>query len=201
MCKILTIKFESQNEPFLQLSDAQTLKNTFGWARIEILGSLFNMIFFAALCFSLAVECIQTMAHSGHEDVQPSYPIIMVVSGAAGILVHVILYFSVGDLMRKEGCYLSIAGNEVMVNFRLGKNGADTSDQNNGDDDPDEIVPLREPEVSINRRRTTNKNYCSSTDRGRSKRDINQLKAIKEDDESTHKLMEGGASSSLPRIG
>ena len=140
------------------------------------------------------------MAHSGHEDVQPSYPLIMVVSGAAGILVHVILYFSVGDLMRKEGCYLSIAGNEVMVNFRLGKNDTDTSDQNNGDDDPDEIVPLREPEVSINRRRRTNKNYCSSTDHGRSKRDINQLKAIKEDDESSHKLMEG-ASSSLPRIG
>lgn len=162
------------------------------------------MIFFAALCFSLAVECVQTMAHSGHEDVQPSYPLIMVLSGAAGILVHVILYFSVGDLMRKEGCYLSIAGNEVMVNFRVGKNDDPEildNNHNGDDDDPDEIVPLNEPEVSINRRRQVGKNYCSSSHNSRVRRDIKLLRSInEEDDETNEKLMEGG-SSQLPRIG
>lgn len=157
------------------------------------------MIFFAALCFSLAVECVQTMAHSGHEDVQPSYPLIMVLSGAAGILVHVILYFSVGDLMRKEGCYLSIAGNEVMVNFRVGKNDPEISDKHHEDDDPDEIVPLNEPEVSINRRKQVGKNYCSS-DRGRVGKGVKFLRSINEEDETNEKLMEGG-SSQLPRIG
>lgn len=159
------------------------------------------MIFFAALCFSLAVECIQTMAHSGHEDVQPSYPLIMVLSGAAGILVHVILYFSVGDLMRKEGCYLSIAGNEVMVNFRVGKNDPEISDKSHdANDDPDEIVPLNEPEVSINRRRQVGKNYCSSSDRGRGKKEVKFLGSINEEDETSAKLIERG-SSQLPRIG
>lgn len=144
------------------------------------------------------------MAHSGHEDVQPSYPLIMVLSGAAGILVHVILYFSVGDLMRKEGCYLSIAGNEVMVNFRVGKNQAEILEADHGDD-PDEIVALHgdEPEVSITNRRKKvfGKNYCSSSSgRGTMRKDGKLLGAINEDDETAEKLMSGG-SSQLPTIG
>lgn len=79
-----------------KLSDAQTLKNTFGWIRIEILGTLFNLIFFAALLFSIIVECIQTIVHSGHESVIPEYPLILVISGSAGILLYIILQLTVG---------------------------------------------------------------------------------------------------------
>lgn len=85
-----------------KLSDAQTLKNTFGWIRIEILGTLFNMIFFAALLFSIFVECIQTMAHSSHEKVIPDHPLILVVSGIAGILLYIILQLTVGGESHKS---------------------------------------------------------------------------------------------------
>ena len=85
-----------------KLSDAQTLKNTFGWIRIEILGTLFNMIFFAALLFSIFVECIQTMAHSSHENVIPDHPLILVVSGIAGVLLYVILQLTVGGESHKS---------------------------------------------------------------------------------------------------
>lgn len=79
-----------------RLQDAITLKNTFGWIRIEILGTLFNLIFFAALIFSIFVEGIQTLCHSGHEDVIPAYPLILVISGTAGIFLYIVLQVTVG---------------------------------------------------------------------------------------------------------
>lgn len=82
-----------------RLQDAITIKNTFGWIRIEILGTLFNLIFFSALLFSILVECIQTLCHSGHEDVIPAYPMILVVSGSAGILLYIILQITVGGML------------------------------------------------------------------------------------------------------
>ena len=79
-----------------RLQDAITLKNTFGWVRVEILGTLFNLIFFAALLFSVLVESIQTLCHSGHEDVVPAFPLILVVAGSAGVLLYLILQVTVG---------------------------------------------------------------------------------------------------------
>lgn len=79
-----------------RLQDAPAIKNTFGWIRIEILGTLFNLIFFAALLFSILVECIQTLAHAEHEDVIPAYPIVLVICGSAGIFLYTILQVTVG---------------------------------------------------------------------------------------------------------
>lgn len=79
-----------------RLQDAPTLKNTFGWIRIEILGTLFNLIFFAALLFSIFVECIQTLAHSGHEDVIPVYPLVLVIAGTAALFLYLVLQLTVG---------------------------------------------------------------------------------------------------------
>jgi len=79
-----------------KLSTAKTIKNTFGWIRIEILGTLFNMVLLAALLFSIFVSCIQTMAHSGHENVIPTYPHVLVVAGSTGIVLYLILQLTVG---------------------------------------------------------------------------------------------------------
>ena len=79
-----------------KLAGGVSLTNTFGWIRIEILGTLFNLIFFSALSFSILVESIQTLAHSGHEDVIPGYPIVLVVTGAVGLVLHTLLRLTVG---------------------------------------------------------------------------------------------------------
>lgn len=51
----------------LKLKNTRSVKNTFGWARIEFLGNLFNATFLASLSFSATVESVQQLIHlSGH---------------------------------------------------------------------------------------------------------------------------------------
>ncbi|RWS22680.1 zinc transporter 1-like protein, partial [Leptotrombidium deliense] len=76
----------------IKMSNESTLKNTFGWARIEVLGAMFNMIFFAALCFSVTVEGLQSLAHSSHEKTKPTYPHLLMVGGVAGFILRILLY-------------------------------------------------------------------------------------------------------------
>lgn len=41
------------------MSPKKWSKNTFGWARAEVLGALVNAVFLVALCFSITVEAVQ----------------------------------------------------------------------------------------------------------------------------------------------
>ncbi|GAU97848.1 hypothetical protein RvY_09077 [Ramazzottius varieornatus] len=53
----------------LKLRNTRSVKNTFGWARIEFLGNLFNATFLASLSFSALVESVQQLIHlSGHQS-------------------------------------------------------------------------------------------------------------------------------------
>ncbi|KAJ8967961.1 hypothetical protein NQ317_016682 [Molorchus minor] len=42
------------------------LKNTFGWARIDVIVMLICCVFLASLCFSIFVEALQTLIHINH---------------------------------------------------------------------------------------------------------------------------------------
>ncbi len=44
------------------------LKTTFGWARVGVVGSLTSLAFLGSLSFATSIECLQTLAHSGHLD-------------------------------------------------------------------------------------------------------------------------------------
>ena len=59
------------------------LRNTFGWARVEVLVMLIGTVFLASLCFSLVVEAVQTLCHIGHMD-EMHHPIPVMVVGATG---------------------------------------------------------------------------------------------------------------------
>lgn len=72
------------------------MKNTFGWARMGILGTIFNVIFFCALLFSLSVHCIQTMVHAEHEQVQPQNPFSLIILGSIGIVMYFALQIAAG---------------------------------------------------------------------------------------------------------
>lgn len=41
------------------MSPKKWSKNTFGWARAEVLGALVNSVFLVALCFSILVESLK----------------------------------------------------------------------------------------------------------------------------------------------
>lgn len=42
-----------------QMAPKKWSKNTFGWARAEVLGALVNAVFLVALCFSIIVESVK----------------------------------------------------------------------------------------------------------------------------------------------
>lgn len=69
------------------------------------------------------VEGVQTLAHAGHEDVKPSFPIALVVAGLVNIALHILMHLAVGDLVKRESGFLSITGTDVVVNRVVRTNG------------------------------------------------------------------------------
>lgn len=47
----------------VRISKMDSHKNTYGWARAEVLGALVNSVFLIALCFTIFVEAIQRLTH------------------------------------------------------------------------------------------------------------------------------------------
>ena len=43
----------------IRMSPKEWSKNTYGWARAEVVGALINSVFLCALCFSITVEAVQ----------------------------------------------------------------------------------------------------------------------------------------------
>ena len=57
-------------------------RNTYGWARAEVLGALINSVFLLALCFTILIEALQRMAKDEHiHD-----PDLMLIVGGIGEL-------------------------------------------------------------------------------------------------------------------
>lgn len=68
------------------MSPKKWSKNTFGWARAEVLGALVNAVFLVALCFSITVEaCKRFIEVEAIHD-----PKLLVVVGTLGLLVNLV---------------------------------------------------------------------------------------------------------------
>ena len=78
------------------MSKQTSVKNTFGWARIEVLGMLVNMTFLVALTFSLIVEGIQQLVHYEHEISEPTNYFMLFAFGFCGLVLN-ILYFNIAS--------------------------------------------------------------------------------------------------------
>merc|ERR1719414_35613 len=61
-------------------------KNTYGWARAEVLGALVNAVFLVALCFSITIESLKRFYEP--EDIHNPRGILIV--GALGLLVNLL---------------------------------------------------------------------------------------------------------------
>ena len=61
-------------------------RNTYGWARAEVLGALVNAVFLMALCFSITVESLKRF----YEPEKIEQPILILIVGALGLLVNLL---------------------------------------------------------------------------------------------------------------
>ncbi|XP_017778604.1 PREDICTED: zinc/cadmium resistance protein [Nicrophorus vespilloides] len=77
----------------VKMSPKKWSKNTFGWARAEVLGALVNAVFLVALCFSITVEAFKRFIE--FEEIHD--PQLLVVVGVIGLLVNVIGLFLFHD--------------------------------------------------------------------------------------------------------
>jgi len=83
-CISLLVGFAS-----VRISKWESVRNTFGWARAEVLGALVNSVFLIALCFTIFVEAIQRMFHDEHiHD-----PVLMLIVGGIGLFINIIGLF------------------------------------------------------------------------------------------------------------
>lgn len=73
----------------VKMSPKKWSKNTFGWARAEVLGALVNAVFLVALCFSITVEACKRFIEV--EEIHE--PRLIVVVGALGLLVNIVGLF------------------------------------------------------------------------------------------------------------
>ncbi|XP_075235037.1 solute carrier family 30 member 1 [Lycorma delicatula] len=70
----------------VKMSPKKWSKNTFGWARAEVLGALVNAVFLVALCFSITVEACKRFI----EVEEIHQPQLIIIVGALGLFVNVI---------------------------------------------------------------------------------------------------------------
>ncbi|UYV76373.1 SLC30A1 [Cordylochernes scorpioides] len=73
----------------VQMSPKKWSKNTFGWARAEVLGALVNAVFLLALCFSIMVESIKRFYL--HDEIHN--PKLILVVGVLGLIMNIIGLF------------------------------------------------------------------------------------------------------------
>lgn len=85
----------------------QKTRNTFGWARIEILTMLIICITLASLSFSLLVEALQTLVHIDHQD-SMHLPVHVMILGVVGLLLNGFTYILIGGYTLHQGNFLHI---------------------------------------------------------------------------------------------
>jgi len=70
----------------VRMSKKTSPRNTFGWVRAEVLGSLINAVFLLALCFSIIIEAINRFV----EPQQLEKINLMLIVGAIGLIINLI---------------------------------------------------------------------------------------------------------------
>ncbi|XP_043268720.1 zinc transporter 1 [Venturia canescens] len=91
-----------------QSCSERRMKNTFGWARIDILTMLVCCVLLASFCFSLLVEALQTLVHIDHLD-EMHHPLPVMCIGISGILLNGFCYIVIGGYIFNQRVFLHVA--------------------------------------------------------------------------------------------
>merc|ERR1740136_93016 len=78
----------------IRMSPKEWSKNTYGWARAEVVGALVNAVFLFALCFSITVEAIKRFLVMETID----NPKLILLVGGIGLAINVLGMFLFGDV-------------------------------------------------------------------------------------------------------
>ncbi|XP_033124362.1 zinc transporter 1-like [Anneissia japonica] len=70
----------------IKVSVKKSDRNTFGWARAEVLGALVNAVFLLGLCFNILIEAIQRL----FTDTEVTDPILVAIVGSVGLFINLI---------------------------------------------------------------------------------------------------------------
>lgn len=114
----------------------KSLKNTFGWARVDVLTMVIVCTFLTSLCFSVVVEVIQTLFHIHHKDhVEHSEEFhhftyeFCIILGALGLVLNGISYLLIGGYTYHQGSFLHLtADGNVYILDRVVTDGRKISD-------------------------------------------------------------------------
>lgn len=71
------------------MSPKKWSKNTFGWARAEVLGALINAVFLLALCFSILIEALKRII----DPENLHNPMLILTVGVVGLIINLIGLF------------------------------------------------------------------------------------------------------------
>jgi len=85
-----------------KMSPKNWSKNTYGWARAEVVGALINSVFLVAMCFSITVDAIKRFLEI--EEIED--PELVMIVGGVGLginLVGLLLFHDVGHGHSHEG--------------------------------------------------------------------------------------------------
>lgn len=116
----------------------KSLKNTFGWARVDVLTMVIVCTFLTSFCFSTVVEVIQTLFHIEHHDhIEHSEEYheytfeTIIILGALGLVLNGISYLLIGGYTYHQGSFLHLtADGNVYILDRVVTDGRKISDSN-----------------------------------------------------------------------
>lgn len=109
----LTIGKPFDDNKVVEINDApetnreRSLRNTFGWTRIDILTMLIVGIFLAAFCFSTFVESVQMLIHIDHQDTM-HLPVAVFALSVVGLLLNGFCYLVIGGYSHHQENFLHI---------------------------------------------------------------------------------------------
>jgi len=78
-----------------RIKTERSLKNTFGWRRMEVVGSIASLVFLFSLCFATMIEALQTVFHNDHLDTMHHPEWIMLLVGG-NFAVWLVSFFVMG---------------------------------------------------------------------------------------------------------
>lgn len=108
----------NKNVSITQANQENKMKNTFGWARIDVIVMLICCVFLASLSFSLIVEAVQTLLHIDHQD-EMHQPLLVLSLGLASVVVNIICYVLIGGYTFHQGSFLFLTESGDVVLDRI----------------------------------------------------------------------------------
>lgn len=130
----------------MQQCTERSLRNTFGWTRIDVLSMLIVCIFLASLCFSIFVEALQTLVHLDHAGDTMHYPVYVMLCGALGLVLNVMCYAVIGGYTFHQGSFLSVtSAGDVILDAIITDEGVKMGDKRLSTSTKSSKVPKQQP--------------------------------------------------------